>query len=256
MKQGDFSKLAKEYKNRTGYSFEILKMIYAYIGIPIDIAKIADIGAGTGKLTEQLLEMGFKGFAVEPNDQMRSEGIKQNEYGKKIIWSKGFGEETGLADNSVDWVFMASSFHWTDHKKSIPEFHRILKPGGYFTALWNPRNLVSSKLHMRIEEKINNLIPDLKRISSGGKKYTEGLEEKLLFNDYFGNLIFTEADHNVEMTKSRYMGAWKSVNDIQAQAGEDRWLRVLDAISNEIIDLDLIIVPYKTRAWTVKAKNL
>ena len=253
MKQGDFSNLAKEYKNRTGYSFEILKMIHAYIEKQIKITKIADIGAGTGKLTEQLLELGFNGFAVEPNNEMRMEGIRQNEYGNKILWSKGTGEKTDLEDNSVDWVFMASSFHWTDHKKSIPEFHRILKPGGYFTALWNPRNLSSSKLHTGIEEKIKSMVPNLKRVSSGGKKYTEGLEEKLLFNNYFGNLIFAEASHNVEMSKSRYMGAWRSVNDIQSQAGEEKWLKVLAAIENEIIDLDKIIVPYKTRSWTVKA---
>ena len=112
MKQGDFSNLAKEYKNRTGYSFEILKMIHAYVEKQIKITKIADIGAGTGKLTEQLLELGFNGFAVEPNNEMRMEGIRQNEYGNKILWSKGSGEKTELEDNSVDWVFMASSFHW------------------------------------------------------------------------------------------------------------------------------------------------
>lgn len=255
MEQGDFSKLAKEYINRTGYSKEAIKMIHSYIGKPQDEITIADVGAGTGKLTEQLLEMGFKGYAIEPNENMRNEGIRLSKNNEKILWSEGSGEATGLKTNSIDWIFMASSFHWTDYKKSIPEFHRVLKPGGFFTALWNPRNLSSNKLHMKIESKINELVPNIKRKSSGAKKYTEDLEEKLLFKNYFKNLIFVEASHTVKMTKSRYMGAWRSVNDIQAQAGESRWIEVLKAIENEIEPLDNVIVPYKTRAWTIQANQ-
>jgi len=254
MKQGDFSNLAKEYINRTGYSIEVLRMIHSYLGKAVDDMEIADVGAGTGKLTEQLLEIGFNGYAIEPNREMREEGIRLCENTKKIIWSEGSGEETGLKDKSIDWVFMASSFHWTDHEKSIKEFHRILKPGGFFTALWNPRDLISSELHMRIEDRIYNLVPNIKRVSSGGKKYTEGLESKLLYNDYFDNLIFIEASHSVEMSKSRYMGAWKSVNDIQAQSGQKKWDEVLNAIEEEIAPLSKIVVPYKTRAWTVQSR--
>lgn len=36
---------------------------------------VADVGAGTGKLTENLIELGLHGYAVEPNDAMRGEGI-------------------------------------------------------------------------------------------------------------------------------------------------------------------------------------
>ena len=38
--------------------------------------KVADIGAGTGKLTENLVSSGLGGFAVEPNDAMRAEASK------------------------------------------------------------------------------------------------------------------------------------------------------------------------------------
>ena len=253
MKQGDFSKLAKEYINRTGYSIEVLNMLYKYISKPIDQIQVADIGAGTGKLTEQILKLGFNCFAVEPNDEMRAEGSKICK-GKKIKWLKGSGEDTGLQSNSIDWVLMASSFHWTDHTKSIKEFHRILKPKGFFTALWNPRNLDSSKFHTKIEKIIYSIAPKIKRVSSGSKKYTVGLEKKLLFNNYFNNLIFVEGDHEENMTKERYLGAWKSVNDIRAQAGEKNWKKILTAIEKEIKNHQLITVPYKTRSWTVQKK--
>ena len=150
---------------------------------------------------------------------------------------------------------MASSFHWTDHKKSIKEFYRILKPGGFFTALWNPRNIESNKFHTKIEKIIYSIAPNIIRVSSGAKKHTKDLEQKLLFQNYFHDLIFTEASHEEIMTKERYMGAWRSVNDIQAQAGRDKWKLILNKIEKEIFSEDKIIVPYKTRAWTVQTKK-
>lgn len=62
---------------------------------------------------------------------------------------------------------MGSSFHWADAPRAREEFRRILKPGGFFTAIWNPRDIQRSKLHMQIEETIMEEIPGMKRVSSG-----------------------------------------------------------------------------------------
>jgi hypothetical protein len=35
---------------------------------------VADVGAGTGKLTENFCQIGLKGYAVEPNQAIRQEG--------------------------------------------------------------------------------------------------------------------------------------------------------------------------------------
>lgn len=141
------------------------------------------MGAGTGKLTENLSEIGLKGYAVEPNDAMRAEGCKLFADKGTFTWSKGTAEETGLEDNSVDWVLMGSSFHWTNKEKAIKEFARILKPGGYFTAIWNPRDIKRSELHMQIEDMIYNEIPNMKRVSSGATVTTEQMA-----SDFSGGL--------------------------------------------------------------------
>lgn len=254
MIQGDFTKLAKDYVNRTGYSTLVLKNLAAYIGAYRNGFTVADVGAGTGKLTENLVSLGFSGFAVEPNDSMRAEGILQLDSNTQFKWSKGTGEETGLEDSSVDWLFMASSFHWTKPEISLKEFHRVLRPGGFLTVLWNPRDLESSEFHMNIEKRIQEILPSLNRVSSGSKEYTKNIEKTLVSTGHFDNLIFMEAPHVVEMDKARYMGAWKSVNDIQAQAGPEKFEKMLLAIETEISHLSKVTVPYKTRAWTVQAK--
>ncbi len=252
MKQGDFTKLAKDYINRPGYSLDVLRVIGRNAGMDRRDFKVADVGAGTGKLTENLRELGLVGNAVEPNEAMRQEGIKQFENDSSFVWSEGAAEHTGLPEHSFDWVLMGSSFHWADTGQALEEFHRILKPGGYFTAIWNPRNIEGNELHEKIENLIQEEIPELKRVSSGNKKNIGDIEGKLLSTEYFSNLFLVEANHEVVMSKERYMGAWRSVNDIQAQAGPERFEHILKEIEKIIEPYQEIIVPYKSRAWTVQ----
>lgn len=148
---------------------------------------------------------------------------------------------------------MGSSFHWADSKLAVKEFHRILVPGGFFTAIWNPRDIESSELHQRIEEAVYSEVPAMKRVSSGKSISTEEMKERLLTGGYFKNILFTEAPHVEIMTKERYMNTWKSVNDIQVQAGEEGFRWILEKIENIIVDLDIIEVPYRSRAWTVQS---
>lgn len=252
MKQGDFTALAKDYVNRTGYSLTVLRHLAAYQGGWRSGFAVADVGAGTGKLTGNLWQVGLAGFAVEPNDAMRAEGMRLvGDCG--FDWRAGSGEVTGLPDSSVDWVLMASSFHWTRQQDALREFQRILRPGGCFTALWNPRDLVSSEIHQRIEQRIGEIVPGLNRVSSGSSKYTQGIESTLVSGGLFDDLIFMEAPHSENMTRERYLGAWRSVNDIQAQAGPERFAQILQMIETELDASNLVVVPYKTRAWTVRS---
>lgn len=129
MKQGDFTQVAKAYHNRPAYSPMLLEKLIACINDEqknLKDLQIVEVGAGTGKLTKMLSEFGMQVLAVEPNDAMREEGIAYTK-GTNIKWQKGSGEETGVQSGIADWVIMASSFHWTDPKKSLPEFARILK---------------------------------------------------------------------------------------------------------------------------------
>ena len=253
MKHGDFTELAKYYGNRPGYSKTVLTCLKNHIYNTIGEGRTADIGAGTGKLTENLAEIGLSGFAVEPNEAMRTEGRKVFKDRGEFIWSEGSAEVTGLTDNCVNWALMGSSFHWTDSKKAIEEFYRILVPGGFFTAIWNPRDIESSELHKRIEDVVYSEVPGMKRVSSGKTVSMEEMREKLLYGGYFKDIFYLEAPHTEFMTKERYMNTWRSVNDIQVQAGEERFLRILTKIEDIIRDRDEIEVPYRSRSWTVQS---
>ena len=148
---------------------------------------------------------------------------------------------------------MGSSFHWTDSEQAVREFYRILVPGGLFTAIWNLRDIESSELHQRIEEVVYSEIPNIKRVSSGRAISTREMSDKLLSGGYFKDILFLEAPHVEVMSKGRYMNTWKSVNDIQVQAGPKGFQRILDNIEKITQDMDEIEVPYRSRAWTVQS---
>lgn len=255
MVHGDFTDLAKYYINRPGYSLQVLEMLAGYTREKTSqqVLSVADVGAGTGKLTENLAQIGLSGYAVEPNDAMRMQGVQSESPG--FSWIKGTAEQTGLEENSVEWVLMGSSFHWTDAPAALKEFHRILRPNGIFTAIWNPRDTEKNELQGVIEAKIKEIVPELVRVSSAGKNNTQHTEEKLLSSPYFKNLIFCEAPYIVKMDPVRYLNAWKSVNDIQVQAGPARFEQILLMIENEIKGMKEIVVPYRARAWSVEAVN-
>ncbi|MDR1266944.1 MAG: class I SAM-dependent methyltransferase [Holosporales bacterium] len=252
MQLGDFSALAKDYIHRPAYDPELIRAILEHMGkCP---SAIADVGAGTGKLTKVLSQLcgeAARLYAVEPNDAMRGEGEVYTS-GDRAQWSKGTGEETGLPDGCVEWVTMASSFHWTDPEKSLPEFRRILKEGGFLTILWNSRDVAASPLHREIEELIYRVVPHLKRVSSGNAEHTKNWADILASTGDFADVWFRETSYVERMTPERYLGAWRSVNDIQAQAGSEKFQEILRGISEKIASLEVIEVPYKMRSWTAR----
>ena len=51
----------------------------------------------------------------------------------------GTAEESGLPDNTVDFVTAAQAAHWFDRERARREFVRILRPGRWLVLLWNER---------------------------------------------------------------------------------------------------------------------
>ena len=75
MKLGDFTELAHAYINRPAYSQDIINAILNYAKLEKDTIRVADIGAGTGKLTKVLLEMGISVDAVEPTSSNKNSSV-------------------------------------------------------------------------------------------------------------------------------------------------------------------------------------
>ena len=172
--------------------------------------------------------------------------------GTGILWRKGSAEDTGLPDGSVDLVSMASSLHWADFDRACEEFHRILRPNGVFVALWNPRLIEANPLLVEIEAEIARLKPDIRRRSSGRSGLTERLTDLLSAKPQFAQVLYLEGRHCVRQTPEQYLGAWRSVNDLQVQMGAELFRQFLDVTEKRVAGLAEIETTYLTRAWAVR----
>jgi SAM-dependent methyltransferase len=121
---------------------------------------VADMGSGTGLLSRQLLELGCKVFAVEPNREMReaAEAALGGHPGFTSV--AAVAEATGLADRGMDLVVAAQAFHWFDHGRAREEFSRILKPERWVALLWNYRRLDSTAFLRGYEALLRKYCPE------------------------------------------------------------------------------------------------
>lgn len=253
MKHADFTGLAHNYaRYRPGYAPQVLTAILSYVGRATSSIDAADVGAGTGIWTRMLAAQGLHSvIAVEPNDDMLKHGLETSS-DAGIVWLTGTAEATGLPKGSIDLVTMASSLHWADFDHACAEFHRILRPGGAFAALWNPRLIEPNPLLVEIEQQIMKLKPDIRRVSSGRSGVAERLTDMLSAKPQFADVLYLEARHFLRQTPSEYIGLWKSVNDVQVQLGPELFRKFLDFIEKRTAGLEAIETTYLTRAWVAR----
>jgi SAM-dependent methyltransferase len=96
--------------------------------------RVLDLGAGTGKLTATLVELGFDVIAVEPDPAMLTELRRAMPAVPAVA---GSAETIPLPDASVDAVLAGNAMHWFDMDVAVPEIARVLAPGGTLAGLWN-----------------------------------------------------------------------------------------------------------------------
>jgi SAM-dependent methyltransferase len=100
-------------------------------------SRVADLGAGTGKLTALLLPTGAAVYALEPVIEM---GLQLAGSLPRVPLVAATAERIPFADGSFDAVLAAQAFHWFDGPAALGEIHRVLRPGGGLGLVWNVRD--------------------------------------------------------------------------------------------------------------------
>ncbi len=102
--------------------------------VPPAGARVAEIGAGTGKLTERLIERHLELDVVEPDGRMlqvirqRHPQMRTHETGASSL---------PLGESSVDAVVVADAWHWFPQEEAAAEVARVLRPNGWLGCVWN-----------------------------------------------------------------------------------------------------------------------
>jgi SAM-dependent methyltransferase len=136
---GAFSTKAADYAAaRPRYPAALFERLRArHILFPA--AHIADVAAGTGLFTGQLLYRGYGVTAIEPNEAMLAVADASLGKYRKYRSIAASAEATTLADASIDVITAAQAFHWFDVEAVRHEWLRLLKPDGRAVLIWNTR---------------------------------------------------------------------------------------------------------------------
>jgi SAM-dependent methyltransferase len=245
----DFGKYASTYSGRPEYVAAVIDAVVRVAGVGYgDIA--CDIGAGSGHLTQPLLQRGLFVDAVEPNTKMRALGEQRTcEYGS-VAWYEGIGEDTKRPGGRYALVSYGGSFDHTDRQVALEEAVRLLRSGGYFVCLWNHRRL-DDPLQARIEDLIKSHIPGYQY---GVRRSEQGtaIEESRLFDTpvrISGQTVY-------QLDAEAWCDMWRSHSTLGEQAGDG-----FETVLAEIRALvrreagDQICVPYETVAWIARRRG-
>ncbi len=251
--QWDYSLQAPYYEYRPNYEPSAVDQMLRIAGFNGQISfQIADVGAGTGNFTLMLESSGAKVIAIEPNESMRRIG-EQRVHGDWVDWKVATGEKTELSKKSIDLFVMGSSFNTTRRQNTLNEVNRVLKPGGWFSCLWNHRELESDPIQAQSEKIIREFYP----------KYTHGSRREdqtplLQKQPFFDRHEYFEKKQWVRQDREKYLLAWRSVRnqhwDLRLSEEKSRFNEMCKRMRSELPkELNLT---YITRVWMSRKANV
>jgi SAM-dependent methyltransferase len=207
---------------------------------------VADIGSGTGILTEMFLDNGNTVFAVEPNKEMREAAERLLGSNSKFHSIAATAEATTLPDRNVDFVTAGQAFHWFDRDKSRAEFLRILKPSGWVVLIWNDRNVSDRPFFKAYENLLVTYGTDYEAV---GHKHVDAE----IIGSFFGASPFKQAqfpnqqEFDFEGLKGRLMSS--SYAPEPGHPKHDPMLDALDKIFKEYRTAGKVIFKYDTTVY-------
>jgi SAM-dependent methyltransferase len=229
-----FDRAAEVYEAaRPGYPADAVAWITEGVEGPV-----IDLGAGTGKLTRELVGRGLEVVAVDPSPQMLAVLAERVPEADARL---GSGESLPVPDASAALVVAAQAWHWVDTRVAVPEVARALRPGGRIGLLWNDRD-ESVEWVRELGELMN---------ASGA---VFGAEEDPVVGPPFGALERFDVhwvqaltlDGLLDLARSR---SYFITKDPDAQAAVIASLRRLHAEHPDLAGADTIELPYITRCY-------
>ncbi len=173
-----FDTVATNYAaGRPDYPAALYDSLATVLGKPLAGLDVVDLGAGTGIASRQLAARGAQVVALELSGPM-IEQLAATSPGVRPV--RGSATCIPLRDNCADLVTSAQAWHWMDPALAVPEFRRILRPGGVFAAWWNYTQRDSTWEHEQ-ELRIEAADPNWQAVSGPyGKRDNEfGDDDKL-----------------------------------------------------------------------------
>jgi ubiquinone/menaquinone biosynthesis C-methylase UbiE len=221
---------------RPGYPDSMFDYIYENI-IDTD-ADIADIGAGTGILSEGFLKRGNGVYCVEPNSDMRDALVNRLFDIDGFVLVDATAEDTVLSNNSVDLVTAAQALHWFDTAAFFKESKRILRKGGSIAIIYNKRDESSAftKEAMALSEQFG---PSPVRNETVNETLNTLVKDGWTFKTFKNNISVNAEGFVGNMLSSSH-------SPLKGEAGYRQYVRELERLFGKYATDGRLIIPYDT----------
>lgn len=213
--------------------------------------RVADVGAGTGKLTRALLDTGAEVVAVEPMAGMR-EQLRRSVPDPGLTVLDGTAESLPFDDGHLDAITAAQAFHWFAGPTALAEFHRVLRPGGRLAVIFNRRDVTSP-----VQGAIDHLLAPYRGDTPSWARHdwVEWLEE----TEHFGAPTTAAAPWVQHLDVEGLVGRVASVSFV-ARLDDRTRARVLAAVrdvydASRRDDQGRVALDYTTELWVLPRRD-
>jgi SAM-dependent methyltransferase len=121
---------------RPGYPDWVYEALCSQCGLGLGSA-VFEIGAGTGLATRRLLTLGAGPLiAIEPDPRL-ADFLSRSCPDENLRVLVSTFEEADLDAAAFDLGISATAFHWLEEEAALAKISRLLRPGGFWAAVWN-----------------------------------------------------------------------------------------------------------------------
>lgn len=207
---------------------------------------VADVGSGTGIMSDQLLSVGYVVYTVEPNEDMRKQAELQRGKCENFISLQGEASKIPLENASVDCIIAAQAFHWFDADAFRVECQRILRPDGIVLLVYNMRDMD------------NPLTKDLARLHAQFNPafhgFSNGLKDSGLKNFFKGACEVKSWNNDQVMTKNAFIerALSSSYSPRESDTNYERFLEEMEKLFLRYAQDDRVRYPHNTIVYAGK----
>jgi SAM-dependent methyltransferase len=239
------SRVADYIKYRPSYPLAVIRLLEDECSLrPGSV--VADVGSGTGLLSELFLRNGNRVYGVEPNREMREAGERLLAAYHNFTSVEASAEATTLEDRSVDFVTAGQAFHWFDPTGARREFTRVLRPGGWVALIWNDRRIAGTPFLEDYERLLLEYGTDYQEVSN---KYMEEASLSTLFG---ASEVRTKTFDNEQVFDFDGLRGRLASSSYAPERGHPNFapmMRELEAIFQRHAESGRIVVTYDTKVF-------
>ncbi|GLY13782.1 class I SAM-dependent methyltransferase [Kineosporia rhizophila] len=209
---------------------------------------VIDLGAGTGKLTRTLVDLGHRVTAVEPSPGMYQVLLTAVPQAAAL---QAPAEQIPLPDHSADVVTVAQAWHWFQQPQAALEIARVLRPGGLLAVAWHERDT-----DVPWVRELNEIAGLARTEQAGGRVHAGDTVVEL--PEPFGPLEHAEFEYQLSLTPgalSELASSWSYV-DTHPQRAEivERIERLGERVAAEQGTPQELALPHRTHCYRARTQ--